>query len=59
MRDPSMFVRHAALAVAVTFFVLLLRSAHAPPTLVAKIERVSEGDMMSISKNQDEAPLRN
>ena len=61
MRGPSMFVRHSAFAAAVSFFVLLLSSAHAttPHTLVAKIERVSDGDTpKGITEKQDGAPLK-
>ncbi len=47
--DLLMVVRHTALALAVSFFVLPLSFAHAatPRTLVAKVERVSDGDTIT------------
>ncbi len=46
MCGPLIFVRHTVLALAVIFPVLSVSSAHAgdPRTLVAKVERVSDGD---------------
>jgi len=61
MCGPSMFLHHSAFAAAVSFFVLLLSSAHAttPYTLVAKIERVSDGDTFrALPSKQDGAPLK-
>ena len=48
MCGPSMCVRHSAFAAAVSFFVLLLSSAHAttPHTLVATVERLADGDTL-------------
>ncbi len=61
MCDPSKFVRHTALAVAVSFLVLLLSSAQAaaPRTLTAKVERVSDGDtVIAFTSNQTKLHLR-
>ncbi len=54
-------VPHTALAVAVTYPILLLSSAHAatPRTIVAKVERVSDGDtLIAVSENQTKLRLR-
>ncbi len=61
MCSPSMFVRHTALTIAGSILVLLLSSAHAasPRTLVAKVERVSDGDTVTaISSNQTKLRIR-
>ncbi len=52
-------VRHTALAV--SYSILLLSSAHAatPRTIVAKVERVSDGDtLIAVSENQTKLRLR-
>ncbi len=57
----SMFGRHSAIAVSIYFFVVLLNSAHAanPRTLVAKVERVSDGDTITtITANQTKLRIR-
>jgi endonuclease YncB( thermonuclease family) len=56
-----MFVRHTAIAVAVCFFPVLLNPVHAatPRTLVAKVERVSDGDTITAtSSNQTKLRIR-
>jgi micrococcal nuclease len=61
MCGPSKFVRHTAFAVAVCFFVVLLNLAHAatPRTLVAKVERVSDGDtIVAIAENGTKLRIR-
>ncbi len=61
MCDPSVFVRHTVLAIAVSFFVLIFGSAHAatPRTLFAKVERVSDGDTVTaITSNQTKLRIR-
>ncbi len=53
--------RQSFLAVAVSLFVLILNSAHAatPRTLVAKVERVSDGDTVTaVTSNQTKLRLR-
>jgi endonuclease YncB( thermonuclease family) len=56
-----MLVRHTALALAVSFLGLPFGSGHAatPRTLVAKVERVSDGDtVIAITSNQTKLRLR-
>ncbi len=61
MCGPSMFVRHTAFAVAVCFLILLLSSALSatPRTVLAKVERVSDGDTITaVTSNQTKLRLR-
>ncbi len=56
-----MFVRHTALAVAVTFFAFQFSPTYAatPRTLVAKVERVSDGDtLVAVTANSTKLRLR-
>ncbi len=55
-----MFVRHTAFAVAVCFLILLLSSALSatPRTVLAKVERVSDGDTITaVTSNQTKLRL--
>jgi endonuclease YncB( thermonuclease family) len=61
MCGPLVFVRHTALAVAVSLLVLLLTSAHAatPRTIAATVERVIDGDTLTaLTANSTKLRLR-
>ncbi len=61
MCGPSMFGRHTVLALGVSILVLLLNSTDSatPRTLIAKVERVSDGDTVTaITDNRTKLRLR-